>query len=515
MHSHWVVFASARHRGYSPSPWNSRYFQSTNWNTAKFVTHAKKLVRTGARSKRLEWGLFNDITTIAARKRCGNQSKVCEDFEHSANLWSSRQLRYLAAIRRKNMELMTEAAHQSILFDKLHYGALFYLSTALLAAEQEALSREWKVVIGRVVSDLMAPRELEPWQTAPEDASWRDKVLQIVIQVEGAQPGEKHSVEQMRNARSSRVRDSRELGVVREGKPDERLPTTPKKASPPMFSKKPSVPILRALGGLKEGRRIRRGGWRVKARKRRARLLSRPSTYTQCGVTKPQLFTADRESWTKDYRSILEHERTLTVQSQQQQDPVELKDNPSFRKVESEFAEAKEAIATIQNEIKELHELIATFRDPTTVEAAQGSEATPPQRTETQMEADFKDLLAALLNRKAGNEGFPFVKDTDGPIRTIKFKFDAGSRNLVTIYHGVTLRRYKLMLHLCAWDRSLSYPPAISRWGLHSTFPMIGCGRGQRGGPRATSSLSVFFFTSAFISIVCAHYKGSMSTRFL
>jgi hypothetical protein len=295
------------------------------------------------------------------------------------------------------MELMIEAAHQSILFDKLHYGALFYLSTALLAAEQEALSREWKVVIGRVVSDLMAPRELEPWQTAPEDASWRDKVLQIVMQVEGAQPGEKHSVEQMRNARSSRVRDSRELGVVREGKPDERLPTTPKKATPPMISKKPSVPILRALGGLKEGRRIRRGGWRVKARKRRARLLSRPSTYTQCGVTKPQIFTADKESWTKYYRSILEHERTLTVQSQQP--PVELKDNPSFRKVESEFAEAKEAIATMQNEIKELHELIATFRDPTTVEAAQGSEATPPQRAETQMEADFKDLLAALQNR--------------------------------------------------------------------------------------------------------------------
>jgi hypothetical protein len=102
--------------------------------------------------------------------------------------------------------------------------------------------------------------------------------------------------------------------------------------------------------------------------KRRARLLSRPSTYTHGGVTKPQLFTADKESWTKDYRSILEHERTLTVQS----------------------------------------------------------------------------LASAEIL-------------TDGPIRTIKF--DAGSRNLVTIYHGVTLRRYKQMLRLCAWDRSLSIPP--------------------------------------------------------
>jgi hypothetical protein len=97
--------------------------------------------------------------------------------------------------------------------------------------------------------------------------------------------------------------------------------------------------------------------------------------------------------------------------AQQQQAPVELKDNPSFRKVVSEFAVAKEAIATMQNEIKELHELIDTFRDPTTIEAAKGSEATPPQRAETQMEADFKDLLSALQNRKAGNEGFPFVKD--------------------------------------------------------------------------------------------------------
>jgi hypothetical protein len=179
--------------------------------------------------------------------------------------------------------------------------------------------------------------------------------------------------------------------------------------------------------------------------------------------------------------------------------------------VESEFAEAKEVIATMQNEIKELHELIATFQDPTTVEAAQGSEATPPQRAETQMEADFKDLLAALQTRKAGNEGFPFVKDTDGPIRTIKF--DAGSRNLVTIYHGVTLRRYKLMLHLCACDRSLSPGDFSMGSALYFSNDWVWAGTQRRAASHEFPFC--FFFTSAFISIVCTHYKGSMSMRFL
>jgi hypothetical protein len=93
--------------------------------------------------------------------------------------------------------------------------------------------------------------------------------------------------------------------------------------------------------------------------------LSRPSQYTTARVTKPQIFTADKEFWSEDYDSVTRHNRTLTVES----------------------LAAAEVLA-------------------------------------------------------------------DGPIQTLKFH--PGS--IATIYHGVTLKRYKNMLRFCAWDRGLSSP---------------------------------------------------------
>jgi hypothetical protein len=44
---------------------------------------------------------------------------------------------------------------------------------------------------------------------------------------------------------------------------------------------------------------------------------------------------------------------------------------------------------------------------------------------------------------------------TMGPIQTLSFPADTK----VTVYHGVTLNRYRRMLRLCSWDRTLSRPP--------------------------------------------------------
>jgi hypothetical protein len=78
--------------------------------------------------------------------------------------------------------------------------------------------------------------------------------------------------------------------------------------------------------------------------------------------------------------------------------------------VEIEFAETKETIATLQNDMKELRTL-AAVPTPLDVGVSRQSEAASSPDRVTELQADLKHLVYFLSTQKPGNEGSNFVED--------------------------------------------------------------------------------------------------------
>jgi hypothetical protein len=116
-------------------------------------------------------------------------------------------------IRDRNLSLMTEAAHHSVLYETLCHADKSHMATVVRAAEPGAISTGWKIAVSSVVSDIARERGSSDTTPDPDDPCWRDKVLQIVAPVKNQLPADKRSIDDITSPESNAAKRSRIDGV--------------------------------------------------------------------------------------------------------------------------------------------------------------------------------------------------------------------------------------------------------------------------------------------------------------
>jgi hypothetical protein len=117
-------------------------------------------------------------------------------------------------IRHRNLSLMTEAAHHSVLYETMCHGYKSHVATALQFAEPGDISDGWKIAVSSVVSDILRERGSLDTTPDPVDPCWRDKVMQLVAPVNNQLPADKRSIDNITSPESNAAKRARIDGVA-------------------------------------------------------------------------------------------------------------------------------------------------------------------------------------------------------------------------------------------------------------------------------------------------------------
>jgi hypothetical protein len=117
-------------------------------------------------------------------------------------------------IRHRNLSLMTEAAHHSVLYETLCHEHKSHVATVLRVTEPADISDGLKIAVSSVVSDISRERCSLDTTPDPDDPCWRDKVLQIVAPVNNQLTADKRSIDNITSPESNAAKRARIDGAT-------------------------------------------------------------------------------------------------------------------------------------------------------------------------------------------------------------------------------------------------------------------------------------------------------------